>query len=182
MADRFLEEYKRFPCLWKKSADFKNQVKRNHAEEVLLLLSGLGSVKIRNIRCTNNQEVAKIKKTMGTGSRANEARRWPVVFVSSTLLSQFRISQRTQRFQFVRVTVRQMSSSLIPFFQVLQYSLLCIPVNFCWFRSGSSSIDCFSVVSSRCFILFGLVWDGLSSRYGCAERGTGFASSIRIRS
>ncbi|CAI6354101.1 unnamed protein product [Macrosiphum euphorbiae] len=71
----FLEEYQRYPCLWDKSMpDFKNRIKRDHAEEQLLkITSGINNVKelrqkIRNIRCTYNQEVAKIKSSMRTGS------------------------------------------------------------------------------------------------------------------
>lgn len=53
----FLEEYQRYPCLWDKSMpDFKNRIKRDHAEEQLLkITSGINNVKelrqkIRNIR------------------------------------------------------------------------------------------------------------------------------------
>lgn len=70
----FLEEYQRFPCLWnKKCVDFKNRLKRDQAEQVLLPVTGLTTIKelrrkIRNIRCTYNQEVAKIKKSMRTAT------------------------------------------------------------------------------------------------------------------
>ncbi|KAF0739506.1 MADF domain-containing protein, partial [Aphis craccivora] len=70
----FLEEYQKYPCLWDKSLDeYRNRVKRDHAEEMLLQFSKMPTIKelrqkIRNIRCTYNQEVSKIKKSMVTGS------------------------------------------------------------------------------------------------------------------
>lgn len=84
----FLEEYERFPCLWKKSsADFKNRVKRDHAEETLLPLSGLSTIKelrqkIRSIRCTYNQEVAKVKKSMRTGTGADNVYKPKLIWFS----------------------------------------------------------------------------------------------------
>ncbi|KAL1516178.1 hypothetical protein ABEB36_000097 [Hypothenemus hampei] len=75
---QFLDEYQKHPCLWKKQiADYSNKDKRNRALELLLPLSGLSSIKdlkqkIRSIRGTYNQEVNKIKKSMGTGADAKE--------------------------------------------------------------------------------------------------------------
>lgn len=75
---RFLEDYRTFPCLWQKcSIDYKNRSKRDAAEQKLLPLSGLKDIKelrmkIRSIRCTYNQEVSKIKKSMGTGSGSSD--------------------------------------------------------------------------------------------------------------
>jgi len=53
----FLKEYQRYPCLWDKSnADFRNRVKREHAEKQLLQITrGIGNStelrrKIRSIR------------------------------------------------------------------------------------------------------------------------------------
>lgn len=85
---KFLEEYERFPCLWKKnSPDFKNRVKRDNAEESLLPLSGLSSIKelrqkIRSIRCTYNQEVFKMKKSTGTGAGASDVYKPKLVWFS----------------------------------------------------------------------------------------------------
>lgn len=53
----FLEEYQKYPCLWDKSLDeYRNRVKRDHAEEMLLQFSKMPTIKelrqkIRNIRC-----------------------------------------------------------------------------------------------------------------------------------
>lgn len=70
----FIEEYERFPCLWNKADPaYRNRVKRDAAEQQLLPSSGLANIKelrakIRSIRGTYNQEVAKIKQSMGTGT------------------------------------------------------------------------------------------------------------------
>ncbi|KAF0763321.1 MADF domain-containing protein [Aphis craccivora] len=77
MATFFLKEYQKYPCLWDKcSADYKNRVKRDHAEEMLLQFTSMPTIKelrqkIRNIRCTYNQDVVKLKKSMVTGSASN---------------------------------------------------------------------------------------------------------------
>lgn len=63
-----------YPCLWNRNhVDFKSRPQREQAELALLPISGLSSVrelrqKIRNIRCTYNQELAKIRRSINAGS------------------------------------------------------------------------------------------------------------------
>ncbi|XP_022183307.1 uncharacterized protein LOC111042900 [Myzus persicae] len=70
----FLEEYQRYPCLWlKKDPNYKLRHKRDAAEEALLAFTKLPNIKqlrqkIRSIRCTYNQETAKVRSSMVTGS------------------------------------------------------------------------------------------------------------------
>ncbi|KAF5304812.1 hypothetical protein FQR65_LT07829 [Abscondita terminalis] len=69
------------------SPDFKNRVKRDNAEVILLLLSGLSTIeelrqKIRSIRCTYNQEVDKVKKSMGTGTGVSDVYTPKIVWFS----------------------------------------------------------------------------------------------------
>lgn len=70
----FLQHYRMHPCLWNRyHPHFKNRNARDQAEAVLLPISGVTNVKelrqkIRNIRCTYNQELAKIRRSINSGS------------------------------------------------------------------------------------------------------------------
>uniref|UniRef100_A0A0A9YIG4 MADF domain-containing protein n=1 Tax=Lygus hesperus TaxID=30085 RepID=A0A0A9YIG4_LYGHE len=67
---QFLEEYKRFPCLWLRSdPDFRSREQRSEAYEYLLTRFNFQSIKevkqkIRSLRGTYNQERSKVKKSM----------------------------------------------------------------------------------------------------------------------
>ncbi|XP_014275177.1 uncharacterized protein [Halyomorpha halys] len=69
----FLEEYQKFPCLWRKcDPDYKIRAKRDEAERFLLHSFNFGSItelrqKIRSIRGTYNQERNKVRNSLRTG-------------------------------------------------------------------------------------------------------------------
>ncbi|CAH1407100.1 unnamed protein product [Nezara viridula] len=69
----FLEEYQKFPCLWKKcDPNFKNRIEREAAEKSLLETFKFASAKelrqkIRSIRGTYNQERNKVRNSLLTG-------------------------------------------------------------------------------------------------------------------
>jgi hypothetical protein len=75
---KFLENYQMYPCLWDRShQDYKSRLKRESAEEELLPLSGFPSVKelrakIRSLRGTYNQEIAKIKASIRCGATGDD--------------------------------------------------------------------------------------------------------------
>lgn len=69
----FLEEYQKYPCLWKKSdPNFKNRLLRDSAEQSLLHTFNFASTKelkqkIRSIRGTYNQERNKVRNSVLSG-------------------------------------------------------------------------------------------------------------------
>ncbi|CAK1592623.1 unnamed protein product [Parnassius mnemosyne] len=103
---KLVELYGEFPCIWDIShRDYKDKNKRNAAYEYIIRAMskenfGVSELKqkIKNLRCTYNQERIKIKKSQKSGNGSNEvyvpSLKW--YYAMDTLLKSITRSTETQ--------------------------------------------------------------------------------------